>query len=116
MPLHLLGCGADSEGVSTMARQAIGTVAGNKAQAEARKPGKVRVVKAAKAAKGKAQASKRAKAAQVPVGTGAAATLRARGVEALLQARADLARADLKGHYAIRRALRANGYYISANR
>lgn len=45
-----------------------------------------------------------------------AASLRAMGTEELLALRAATPRSELKLHYAIRKALRAGGYYISRNR
>ena len=82
-----------------------GSNAGHKA---ATKPGKVRVVK------GKAAKSHATKSRGKVVTTGA--SLKGLDTAELLAMREKLPRTDLKGHYAIRRALRAGGYFISQNR
>lgn len=107
-----------------MARKAIGTAAGKAIGKVQHAPGKVVVVRSATVATGKGakRATKAApkatrKAARVASNMPPTnAALRGMGTADLLALRATTPRSALKLHYSIRRALRAGGYYISANR
>jgi len=79
----------------------------NPAHKAATKAGKVVTTKAA------TKGHKATKGAGQPPTT---AALKAMPTTALLALRAATPRAELKLHYAIRRALRAGGYFISQNR